>query len=329
VYVIRQVRPEDAEPVSAAASAWIQPPWAGSVPPGYLLHFADTGFVAEEEGEMIGFLLGFISQSRPGEAYIHLAGVHPDRRGAGVGRRLYETFFAAVEGRGCHTVSALTGPLEPQSIAFHRSLGFEVIPGGEEVEWAVCPEFSAGPETQAGAPSWPRGQQMPRAVLRKRLYPPGTRPEEFSAEERLYHRVREATVAETVAMLREVQRCFGHEALEAAARGLARLHRQRWRQRAEQMGRNDLETYLRVRFLTNPLLTCGVRYEGGRALLRVSRCLWAEKFRALGAADLCYVLCCRMGESSAQGFNPAFGRSLQTSLMQGDPYCDYRLWEKQ
>lgn len=311
MYQIRQLEPGDYTAVSQAIAGWLDVSWAGPVPPGHFLHFADTGFVAEEDGELIGFLLGFVSQARPGEAYIHLAGVRPDRRGAGVGRRLYETFFAAVGERGCHTVSAITGPLGPESLAFHRSLGFEVIPGGAAVDW--------------GEPAG--GAAMPRALLRKHLYPPGSRVEQMSVEERVYHRVRGASIAEMVAMLRELQRHFGPSAVEVAARGLARLHRRRWRQRAQELGRDDLETYLRLRFLANPLVTCGLKYEDRTAVLRVSRCLWAEKFRELDAADLGYVLCCRMGEYSAQGFNPAFGRSVRSTLMQGDPYCDYRLWD--
>ncbi|MBC7340387.1 MAG: GNAT family N-acetyltransferase [Firmicutes bacterium] len=326
VFEIRQLEPRDYEAVTEAIAGWLDVSWAGQVAPGYFLHFADTGFVAEEEGELIGFLLGFVSQTRPGEAYIHLAGVRPDRRGAGVGRRLYETFFAAVEERGCHTVSAITGPLGPESLAFHRSLGFEVIPGGEAVDWGEGPGAGPGAAEGGGGPGV--GPSMPRALLRKQLYPPGTRLQEMSVEERLYHRVRGASIAEMVAMLRELQRHYGPEAVEVAARGLAALHRRRWRQRAQELGRDDLDTYLRLRFLSNPLVTCGVKYEGGTAVLRVSRCLWAEKFRELDAADLGYVLCCRMGEYSARGFNSAFGRSLRSTLMQGDTHCDYRLWDR-
>lgn len=330
MYQIRQLEPRDYGAVSEAIARWLDVSWAGQVAPGYFLHFADTGFVAEEDGELIGFLLGFVSQARPGEAYIHLAGVHPDRRGAGVGRRLYETFFTAVEERGCHTVSAITGPLGPESLAFHRSLGFEVIPGGVAVDWGEGAAGGAGTDSGAGtgaAVGAGAGAQMPRALLRKQLYPPGTKLQEMTVEERLYHRVRGASVAEMVAMLRELQRHFGPAAVEVAARGLAQLHRRRWRQRAQELGKDDLDTYLRLRFLSNPLVTCGVRFEGATAVLRVSRCLWAEKFRELDAADLGYVLCCRMGEYSARGFNPAFGRSLRSTLMQGDTHCDYRLWD--
>ncbi|MEX3618820.1 hypothetical protein [Paenibacillus glucanolyticus] len=35
-------------------------------------HFQDTGFIVEENGAMLGFLIGFLSQSRNEAAYIHL-----------------------------------------------------------------------------------------------------------------------------------------------------------------------------------------------------------------------------------------------------------------
>ncbi|HET7616742.1 MAG TPA: GNAT family N-acetyltransferase, partial [Bacillales bacterium] len=50
----------------------------------FFVHFQNTSFVAEEKDGVIGFLVGFVSQSQPGEAYIHFAGVHPDHRKEGV-----------------------------------------------------------------------------------------------------------------------------------------------------------------------------------------------------------------------------------------------------
>jgi hypothetical protein len=59
-------------------------------------HFTDTSFAAERGGELTGFLVGFVSQSRPGEAYVHFVGVRPDECDRGLGQQLYERFFAAV-----------------------------------------------------------------------------------------------------------------------------------------------------------------------------------------------------------------------------------------
>ncbi|GIN42080.1 hypothetical protein J19TS1_50290 [Heyndrickxia oleronia] len=43
-------------------------------------HFTNTSFVVEKVGEIVGFLIGFLSQSHSNEAYIHFLGVHPNYR---------------------------------------------------------------------------------------------------------------------------------------------------------------------------------------------------------------------------------------------------------
>ena len=89
-------------------------------------HFRDTSFVAEEGGELVGFLCGFLSQTYPDQAYVHFVGVRPDHRGGGLGRELYERFFAAARAADREVVRCVTGPVNEASIAFHRRLGFEI-----------------------------------------------------------------------------------------------------------------------------------------------------------------------------------------------------------
>jgi predicted GNAT superfamily acetyltransferase len=89
-------------------------------------HFGDTSFAVEEDGELVVFLIGFGSQSREGEAYIHFVGVRPDRRKEGLGRNLYELFFEEVEKRGCTKVDCITSPVNKGSIAFHTAMGFSM-----------------------------------------------------------------------------------------------------------------------------------------------------------------------------------------------------------
>ena len=97
---------------------------AAMLPKVFFVHFRDTSFVAEEDGELAGFLCGFRSQTFENEAYIHFVGVDPARRGSGLGRTLYERFFEAVRPRT--VVRAVTSPVNKSSVAFHESLGFEV-----------------------------------------------------------------------------------------------------------------------------------------------------------------------------------------------------------
>jgi ribosomal protein S18 acetylase RimI-like enzyme len=127
---VRPLRLSDHAAVITVIDDW----WGGRrmadmLPRLFFEHFTDTSFAAERDGELAGFLVGFLSQSRPAEAYIHFVGVHPGARGAGLGRRLYEEFFAAVSARGRTVVRAVTAPVNTGSIAFHRQMGFAVEPG--------------------------------------------------------------------------------------------------------------------------------------------------------------------------------------------------------
>ena len=94
----------------------------------FFTHFRDTSFVAERNGELTGFLVGFLSQSDPEAAYVHFVGVSPSERGSGLGRELYERFFEAARAEGRRAVSCVTSPANEGSIAFHRAIGFEPGP---------------------------------------------------------------------------------------------------------------------------------------------------------------------------------------------------------
>ena len=92
---VRQAVGEDHARIDAVIDEW----WGGRamrrmLPRLFFQHFRDTSFVVEDDEAIVAFLVGFVS-SAPGEAYIHFVGVRPDRRGAGLGRDLYERFFAA------------------------------------------------------------------------------------------------------------------------------------------------------------------------------------------------------------------------------------------
>lgn len=129
---IRNAEPSDHARVIAVVDDW----WGGRamadmLPRLFFAHFRGTSFVAEEDGELAGFPCGFLSQTHADESYIHFVGVAPERRGTGLGRELYERFFRAARAAGRSVVRCVTSPVNEGSIAFHRSLGFEVDPGGE------------------------------------------------------------------------------------------------------------------------------------------------------------------------------------------------------
>jgi ribosomal protein S18 acetylase RimI-like enzyme len=125
---IRHANPSDYGRVIQHVNAW----WGGRemepmLPKLFFLHFEGTSFVAEDDdGRLVAFLIGFVSQSDPSEAYVHFVGVAPEERGTGIGRALYERFFTAVGARGCTRVRSVTSPANTGSVAFHESLGFDV-----------------------------------------------------------------------------------------------------------------------------------------------------------------------------------------------------------
>ncbi len=97
-------------------------------------HFGDTVFIAEHDGELAGFLIGFLSQSRSEEAFIHLVGVNPDARKGGLGRLLYQRFIDACVDRGRNVFRSCTSIENRDSIEFHRRMGFSIVQGDDEIE---------------------------------------------------------------------------------------------------------------------------------------------------------------------------------------------------
>ncbi len=123
---LRAATPADYERLVGVVDAWWGRPIAGSLPRLFLDHFHRTSLVAEDGGELAGFLVGFVSPSEPAHAYIHFVGVAPGNRSTGLGRRLYERFFEIARDAGCTRVGAITASVNAASIAFHTRLGFNV-----------------------------------------------------------------------------------------------------------------------------------------------------------------------------------------------------------
>ena len=104
------------------------------LPKLFFVHFRQTSFVAEQGENIVGFLVGFVSQTFSNEAYIHFVGVHPDFRKKGLGRALYERFFDSTKKRGCNVVRCVTSPVNKGSVSFHLRMGFYIEPGLKNVD---------------------------------------------------------------------------------------------------------------------------------------------------------------------------------------------------
>ncbi len=106
--------------VAIARRAWPEFHERESIYHLFCKFFSDTCFVAEADGAVGGFLLGFVSQVDPEEAYIHLVAVDPPHQRRGLARRLYEAFLAEARGRGVRRVRLIVNPDNAGSIAFHE-----------------------------------------------------------------------------------------------------------------------------------------------------------------------------------------------------------------
>ncbi len=139
----RRPTTDDHKAIVAVVDDW----WGGRrvhalLPHLWFEHFAGTSWVAESgDGRLAGFLVGFMSQDDPQTAYIHMAGVNPNLRRAGLGRQLYERFFEDVAARGARRVAAVTWPANRISVAFHTAMGFR-------------PDERPGTQRLYGTPSW-------------------------------------------------------------------------------------------------------------------------------------------------------------------------------
>ena len=121
---LRTATPADYDRIVAVVDDWWGRPVSRILPRLFLDHFHATSTVAEADGELAGFLIGFLSPSQPAAAYIHFVGVSPGLRGQGLATVLYERFFALAAADGRTRVSAVTAPVNAASIAFHTALGF-------------------------------------------------------------------------------------------------------------------------------------------------------------------------------------------------------------
>lgn len=139
-------RPVEADhgPVASVVDDW----WGGRrlhdlLPRLWFQHFTGTSWIAEtDDGRLAGFLVGFISPDHPDEAYVHMVAANPNLRKAGVGRALYEAFFADVAARGVGRVKAITWPGNRVSVEFHQAIGFRVDDGPGSAPIYGAPAFA-------------------------------------------------------------------------------------------------------------------------------------------------------------------------------------------
>jgi GNAT superfamily N-acetyltransferase len=132
---IRNSKPLDHQRIISVMKDW----WGGRdltwmLPKLFLVHFCNTSFIIEKGDNLTAFLIGFLSQSKVNDGYIHLVGVHPDYRGIGLGEFLYHRFFQICKENNRDTIRSCTSPANKGSIEFHKKVGFNILKGNAEVD---------------------------------------------------------------------------------------------------------------------------------------------------------------------------------------------------
>ena len=111
--------------------------------PMFVHEFGDSAFVIKDRETVAAYLFGFVAQNAP-VGYVHLVAVRQPYRRAGLATRLYAHFIEFARSRGCREVKAITGPGNHRSIAFHTSLGMEMLGTPNEAGVPVVRDY-AGP----------------------------------------------------------------------------------------------------------------------------------------------------------------------------------------
>lgn len=119
---------------SAVATWWGDRDLSPLLPSLFLENFSSSSLVLEDDdGRMVGFLVGFPSVDDAEVAYVHFIGVEPASRGRGIGRDLHGAFADRMCERGVTTIRCVTSPVNEVSVAFHEGIGFAIESQDEEL----------------------------------------------------------------------------------------------------------------------------------------------------------------------------------------------------
>src|SRR5271166_741695 len=94
--------------------------------PMLINEFGNSAFVIRVGAKVIAYLFGFVSQVEP-VGYVHLIAVRTSARRQCLGKELFRHFVEFARQHGCRHVKAITTPSNLTSIAFHKSVGMELL----------------------------------------------------------------------------------------------------------------------------------------------------------------------------------------------------------
>ena len=116
--ITRPLGKQDYDHIVQIIDRWWGGPTTALAHPIFFYELGAMARVVEDEGILVGFLLGFVAPGPPKTGYVHLVGIHPDYRRRGVGKVLYQTFKEDSRAAGCMRLKAITTLGNEGSIAF-------------------------------------------------------------------------------------------------------------------------------------------------------------------------------------------------------------------
>lgn len=121
---------------------------------------------------------------------------------------------------------------------------------------------------------------------------------------------------------------FGRErVLQTVRRVITRIARGQGQALADRMGGNTLAHLVRSQadWLKGDSLTIEVlRADDAAYDYDVTRCRYAEMYRAIGIPELGVILSCGRDSALGEGFNPDLTLTRTQTIMEGAPRCDFR-----
>ncbi len=121
---------------------------------------------------------------------------------------------------------------------------------------------------------------------------------------------------------------FGREeVLQVARATIVRIAHEQGARLAVELGDNqlaDFEQSLAAWMQDDAMRMELVERDAEHFGFNVTRCRYAELYRALGMAELGVVLSCNRDEALIAGFNPAVELTRTQTIMQGASHCDFR-----
>jgi ribosomal protein S18 acetylase RimI-like enzyme len=109
--------------------------------PFLINEFKNSAYVIRDGSQVLAYLFGFPSQSEP-VGYVHTIAVRASARRRRLAQQLFDHFVGFARQRGCTHIKAITTPTNVGSIAFHKSLGMELL-GEPDVDGIpVVPDYA-------------------------------------------------------------------------------------------------------------------------------------------------------------------------------------------